>query len=144
LVVVSGHVFLPPPYLGTRNATAPAYTPGPWKQYFPEGQQTADWVIDHDGRLVASVHPSGRHWNANARLIAAAPALLEACKAFVNLVDEDADMEHTLNPHDEETCSLCLARAAIANAEGRCTCGKSLDGSSDNRLCKACVADLPF
>lgn len=48
---------------------------------------------------------------ANARLIAAAPDLLEALKACVTMYGDE-------NPDDDWTC-IKLARAAIAKAEGR-------------------------
>lgn len=45
--------------------------------------------------------------------------LLAACKAFVNTIAEVDEMEHDLDGHDPESCSLCMARAAIVKAEGR-------------------------
>jgi len=50
------------------------YTPGPWKA-FPSGI----YGTNRDGVCVCTRHKqAGDEWNANARLIAAAPDLLEA------------------------------------------------------------------
>jgi hypothetical protein len=53
------------------------YTPGPWHIEGPQVVQTAD-----DGGInsVAIVNVRAAEWRANARVIAAAPDLLEACK----------------------------------------------------------------
>ena len=55
---------------------------------------------------------------ANARLIASAPDLLEACKAMLKYIESDADIYQ----HEIPSCGpagYCLqARAAIAKAEG--------------------------
>ena len=53
---------------------------------------------------------------ANARLIAAAPDLLAACKAFIEATFIDLDSVFT--PSDKLVKAHVLARAAIAKAEG--------------------------
>jgi hypothetical protein len=95
------------------------HTPGPW--YVESG---AVWAEAKDGSnlKIASVHPvlnyvsmGGR--NANARLIAAAPDLLDALKrAEGHLADEI----HNRHIHPIGHCPvLDWVRAAIAEAEGR-------------------------
>ena len=60
------------------------HTPGPWKQ----NPHASDLIIA--GRLIACV--VGEHWTdeeeANARLIAAAPDLLNAAVAGLRLIDD--------------------------------------------------------
>jgi len=79
------------------------YTPGPWKYSF-EGSNP-DWAIvtNNSGAIVANVNsetgpnihtaPAMRQMpaDANARLIAAAPDLLEACKTALALIDISTD-----------------------------------------------------
>jgi hypothetical protein len=82
------------------------HTPGPWKKSKygelknPEGQQVMVWGcgIAHSMRTSET--------EANARLIAAAPDLLEALKEIV----QRNEIQHWFN--------LDQARAAIAKAEG--------------------------
>ena len=91
----------------------PRYTPGPW-------------VATNDGRVmtttgvhrcVADVHDPRRGYpdgwelvvDANARLISAAPDLVEACRvAFDELLD--------VTPGDEDGSALQLIRAALRKA----------------------------
>ena len=91
------------------------YTPGPWnlsskgdgRTYVEASSETADDIavllMDHDQRQNS----------ANARLIAAAPDLLKACKRAVHLFDYD-DATSVLEWVDSPEF-----RAAIAKAEGR-------------------------
>jgi hypothetical protein len=95
-------------------ATGLACSPTPWRQHCPEDQQTADWIIDDDGRLVASIHPSGRSWKANARLIAAAPALEEALEALLD-VFLDGRM---VDLDDRERRAYAKATAALDRVAG--------------------------
>lgn len=93
------------------------HTPGPWTY----GGQEFNDVRESDGELVAvALHlrvkkpeRSIAEAKANARLIAAAPDLLEALKAIVkSLADQDDEgmIEHAQQMID--------ARAAIAKATG--------------------------
>ena len=99
------------------------HTPGNWK--FREPSQGVKWtqnipIISECGIVVANVHsrgvsstkrPQHKEGTANARLIAAAPALLEACKAaadFMNRVSGRGILADT----DEEGR---LLRAQIAS-----------------------------
>ena len=93
------------------------HTPGPWEAnyggvisanhtetYIARAEEKAEGYrvpISHEERL------------ANSKLIAAAPTLLEACKAAIPIIGKD------LNPTDNPAFSvLDLLRAAIAKAEG--------------------------
>lgn len=106
-----------------------SHTPGPWKV-------KSDYnVFGVGGRLVAnsgghsgSVRPEEIHEEnkANARLIAAAPELLEACKALLLALDGDGEMAGILDTTDgyygwgQVTKDIRdAAYAAIAKAEGR-------------------------
>lgn len=90
------------------------HTPGPWR-WKDAGECDSYRGLLINKRIVAanSVSPGivfgglGAESEANARLIAAAPELLEACKAFV----EGDESRFMPGYHD--------ALAAIAKAEGR-------------------------
>jgi hypothetical protein len=65
------------------------HTPGPWKRYEGYGVDfrrpvITDSIPDRDGKCVANcicyVATTNQDWDANAKLIAAAPDLLLACK----------------------------------------------------------------
>ena len=82
------------------------HTPGPWLS----NQYGEVWG---GGEIVAEVHgDTPEDWQADARLIAAAPDLLEAC--------EIAERAFRVgdNP-DAEIGALVIMRAAIAKAKGR-------------------------
>jgi hypothetical protein len=70
------------------------FTPGPWHKYQSE-KDTHKIIASQCGKSIAKYVP-----NANARLIAAAPELLEQCKLFEQLLstlimegDSGADLE---------------------------------------------------
>ncbi len=70
------------------------HTPGPWHEYQSE-KVTHKFIASKCGESIAKHVP-----NANARLIAAAPELLEQCKLFEQLLtvmimegDSGADLE---------------------------------------------------
>ena len=84
------------------------HTPGPWKIGTPppNGEQT---VGTDQGLMVAVATTSaGVQTKANARLIAAAPDLLEALKGLMALSDHRVDLRDAAKD----------ARAAIAKATG--------------------------
>ncbi len=96
------------------------HTPGPWRTSGPSKVVSAisdggDYaILDADGEIIAEairqVGPSDfRPANANARLIAAAPDLLEALEA---ILAEDNPTLATMNERLE------AGRAAIAKARG--------------------------
>lgn len=90
------------------------HTPGPW-QY---DDNECPWVFDQSGNTVAKIFSSkpdgvflGDETKANARLIAAAPELLEALQAMVAMYAPRGGRIVFDDPSD-------AARAAIAKAKG--------------------------
>jgi hypothetical protein len=105
--------------VSAREAVPPAadHTPGPWRAIDHETEPCR--VYDADGNMVADVFctdmPGGTE---NARLIAAAPDLLAACKVLVNEVLYLKD-DGTLPSGVENHPAMFAARAAILKAEGK-------------------------
>ena len=93
-----------------------SHMPGPWA-VIPTNAKS--YVISGDGGTydVAIVRDIGKHDNAaNARLIAAAPELLEALKmAYRRLVSMQYPERHT----PECQMELCIMRDVIAAATGK-------------------------
>ncbi len=102
------------------NKETTKHTPGPWKarDCFTNGQPV-EYAIETRDAWLASVHITGpkngfdcEEAEANARLIAAAPELLEALKKVLPLVESLVlDGEPYMNEQEE-------ARDAIAKATG--------------------------
>lgn len=106
------------------------HTPGPWI-LASNPKQILFKVEGHPYRLLAEAHHAvfndgtgqgsltDEEVKANARLIAAAPDLLEALKAYADSDDCDADgAPDANNSRHWETCRWCRAQATIAKAEG--------------------------
>lgn len=118
---------------GLQAVGEPKHTPGPWhamNKFRPS-------YSDHGYRKVASLNGrkgdihiyaeasnmyqvgSGYVWGdaeSDARLLAAAPELLEALRGMLQLDEEN----HQRYPGDEDVCAeVRLARAAIAKATGK-------------------------
>lgn len=94
------------------------HTQGPWRATFAYDDPAA---MDLDGRLVAMAvmdEDAPQELDAivaNARLIAAAPELLDRLKSMVSGAEcecDTADEEHPM-------CDICWSRQVIAKAEGR-------------------------
>lgn len=87
-------------------------TPGPWSAIVaPHGPID---IFDVNGRDVVTLY--GRDL-ATARLIAAAPELLEALRPFADIgVSENPDYQPMIRM---DRAAILAARAAIAKAEGR-------------------------
>lgn len=85
------------------------HSPGPWYIDCQNESATIGYraIVDKEGYTVCSPSPMGQ---ANARLIAAAPALLAALQNIL-LCDEAQDVESMANAIQD-------ARAAIAKATG--------------------------
>ena len=85
------------------------HTPGPW--FVKESVVTQQLMIRGDGGNVCGVYLTSKGermpQQGNARLIAAAPELLEACKQALDA------LKH------EDTIEVDLLRAAIGKAEGQ-------------------------
>ena len=108
--------------------TKQGHTPGPWRVITYEEWEKLHQDGAHYFSSVAQVNPSGyldylicqcadkgslQKTRANARLIAAAPDLLEACKAaYEVLADIPGGLTSAFN-------AAYKCRNAIANAEGR-------------------------
>lgn len=100
-----------------------SYTKGQWKHGFSDGSGKAGgdfgggYILAENDRVV--VHGGLDDWNKpvgvitedDAHLIAAAPDLLEACKA--------AEKRIELEPDDRWYAAKSQLRAAIAKAEGK-------------------------
>ena len=109
-------------------------TPGPWWaqedaptgwEHGPGGRGAHYVVVDAQECVVARVYQQPHDtWSAkaNARLIAAAPALLEAARMVVRLKDEWKRKDESPQVDAEYLGRLLLsaevARAAVAQAEG--------------------------
>lgn len=105
------------------NATNCQHTPGPWEHREATENGTSfvlrRWRITAGdqfiGEVGAAVHRCGshneNHGDANARLVAAAPDLLAACRKLLNVLESEPECA-IYRAHAE------LARAAIAKATG--------------------------
>ena len=93
------------------------HTPGPWRidGTYPTGFGGGELpyqAIDVGGCIDVHVAGNGKTYSgANARLIASAPELLEACEAISNCAKPGTLSFETARK---------MARAAIAKAEGTC------------------------
>lgn len=117
--------------VSARGADAPLHTPGPWEigddgPILYEGMLRPVWNIygGHGltGRLVGSAEhfPEDEYPNANARLISAAPELLEALRGMVNwygLRDGIYGSDRLL-PAENQAPEVRKAIAVIAKATG--------------------------
>jgi hypothetical protein len=93
-----------------------SHTPGPWEYHEELMVVHASDCSPEIGHLfeAASDHPMAI---ANARLIAAAPQLLEALTELANEVEE-MELVNTPDGHYLNPDSVVRARAAIAKAKG--------------------------
>jgi len=96
------------------------HTPGPWNIGLPGGPAGPFWsLVNPQGMVVAMQITS----EANARLIAAAPRLLEACKGLLDyveiLIKERREIGLPDDHPDFEWPSVIEAKSAIAAAEGK-------------------------
>lgn len=104
------------------------HTPGPW-MLTESDRFDKEMVITTQHRLDESIGcicemdvyftgQIGIEQEANARLIAAAPDLLEAAQRFVEVMDESFDHPDTASEIDKLNKVADAARAAIAKATG--------------------------
>lgn len=105
--------------------TKTKHTPGPW--VFHRGEDNTNDNPDHTygsvrGRAkngcnyhIARIWSDTKNYEADARLIAAAPELVEALREL----DPANGARTDCNERKCGACSTCRARAAIAKAEGR-------------------------
>ena len=102
-----------------QNACATVYGVAEWGQYEIAQLYSAPTdVAKQDANGVWGDHPERR---ANARLIAAAPELLEALRGMVSGYEEYdmPDGKPVLRPLEKQSSWIQRALAAIAKAEGR-------------------------
>lgn len=113
--------------------TKPTHTPGPWTVETNDTTRCGLLVVDSQNVYVArmegdhgiSVDESLARAEANARLIAAAPDLLEAAKLALNSYIEAMASEYDfpssrwIDREGDTDPAVVLLRAAIAKAEGR-------------------------
>ena len=97
------------------------FTSGTWTASPEEG--TTEWRVDAGtwGISICADFPGDGNVEANARLIAAAPELLEACRQMMRWFEVEDD--HSQMPEFMDRVSLCkqvefIAASAIAKATG--------------------------
>ncbi len=103
---------------------ASSHTPGPWLVTKNGLADSSIHLVDlspiaHVGDGVHDGFPEQAE--ANARLIAAAPKLLQALENLVNSLecDMEADIEHQISDcGGSENCTLCEAKEEISEARG--------------------------
>lgn len=113
--------------------TTAVHTPGPWKAY---KQDNGDWYISRSlgaqlaDTALATVHAWAQTEDeANARLITAAPELLEALEKIVTLIDDEREIAHQAAFRFGQTVervlserlntpALAKARTTLARAKG--------------------------
>lgn len=94
---------------------SPAHSPGPWKLQ-PFMNRDGFYVDGPEGNAIVMV-TKNENREADARLIAAAPDLLAACK---HLLASHQFCEVSSGKDCEcGRCICCEARAAVSKAEGR-------------------------
>lgn len=84
------------------------YTPAPWKQIIAQPGTMLE-IVNDNREYVCSLLGGEEHKEANARLIAAAPELLEVLEMIV-------DSDKWGNGSDARKSMMIRARAAIAKA----------------------------
>lgn len=98
-----------------------SHTPGPWRTAIRRGYISVFSGTENNAEMVAdctNLNLEVKERVANARLMAAAPELLDALRMLVSLVDhgsviiDHSDRRETLRDHEK-------ARAAIAKATGQ-------------------------
>lgn len=95
------------------SAALDRHTPGPWRAEEFDCT-TGFWAVTCDGGDIVYATLQSAHVAANARLIAAAPELLEAVRQFTAAAERGAKVFL-----DERGSCLRNARAAIAKATGQ-------------------------
>lgn len=94
------------------------FTPGPWR--LDQMLVTSFFAQVPIAEIRCSMHPKGTP-EANAQLIAAAPELLEACKAGLDWLTRLEELGANISIGDvaDEQPTFEQLRAAIAKAEGQ-------------------------
>lgn len=95
-------------------------TKGPWWRFGGAGDGYG--IASKDGEVIGQSFMNGLENEANARLIASAPDLLEACRHAAQSIHHPAckcKEDYAGQPERYCTCHVQKARAAVARAEGR-------------------------
>lgn len=105
----------------------PSHTDGPWELIEPSEARQGDdrlcWLVRSPSHRVATVHSrlgkSADQYSADARLIAAAPELLDACHDAKSVIDELLE-DLTDDPKEDVAAQRVLKtlRDVIAKATG--------------------------
>lgn len=101
------------------NEAAMSHTPGPWHVVNDEAGTPTD-IRGPQGQLLADTFGELGEAYANARLIAASPALLAACRAAREMMNWE--VETASNPtdwDDRKEALVVMLDAAIRQAEAR-------------------------
>jgi len=93
------------------------HTPGPWQACAGLGAWNVTTIGKPRTFNICAINTNRVGQEANARLIASAPDLLEALKVALNELHHPGAFNHS-NPHDAPEVTEYL-EAAIAKAEGR-------------------------
>lgn len=98
------------------------HTPGPWHCSHETSLHGTKLIYGADGYLIADAgrihHRTETEMEANARLIAAAPELLEACKSFLSIIHAACEMDEKILRLSELDTQTTLAEIAITKATG--------------------------
>jgi hypothetical protein len=107
--------FFPLLTLKIASTTSPAHTDGPW--LLANGNEI---VADNPQEsFIAEVFDETDNWKANARLIAAAPQLLEACKVALDALNQIPNTRIDCGVHRNSYSVCSMLSAMISKAEGR-------------------------
>lgn len=108
---------------GEASALPLEHTAGPWRAIdnYPNAHHSipATVHVNSNQGWVEVAQLAGKNQSANARLIAAAPELLEALKLAITALDVNDKFGDAIDArHSAEEDAHCAACAAIAKAEG--------------------------
>ena len=109
------------------NTTKTAqFTPGPWYPHLAKADHclsSSVWGAEPGNQVAVIGGKSLQTMNANATLIAAAPAMYEALQAIEarlqGVFDSPALMKQGMLTHDKSTDVIRFVQTALAQAEGR-------------------------
>ena len=99
-----------------------SFTPGPWTvtKDYPPNAPARMVIVNKRGEIVASLMPGPNAAQANARLIASCPALLEAAVAVREwlLANRDVPDDGKFHDYPKFEQPIAVLNAAIAQANG--------------------------
>jgi len=96
-------------------------TPGPWKVGYSDDFEGQQVIMEQDcnGRVLALIDDTDEQDQANARLIAAAPELLEACKKLLPCLQNWMEIAEDEDYREYDNKALEVGILAIAHAEAK-------------------------